>query len=73
MKVQDLISAKKDAGVETVRPDATISEAAEKLRQKGIGAMVVSVTGRPPGSNCPAATTRHDSGRGAYRRCLAVG
>ena len=44
MKVQDLLSTK-GSDVATVEPDATIPTAIERLKQRGIGAMVVSETG----------------------------
>ena len=44
MKVQDLLSAK-GPEVATIEPDATIPAAVERLKQKRIGAMVVSQSG----------------------------
>ena len=44
MKVQDMLSAK-GSDVATVEPDATIPIAIERLKQRGIGAMVVSRSG----------------------------
>ena len=44
MKVQDLLSTK-GPDVATIEPDATIPEAVERLKQKRIGAMVVSRSG----------------------------
>lgn len=45
MKVASILK-RKGADVATVRPDATIAEAARELRTKGIGALVVSEDGR---------------------------
>jgi len=45
MQVHHVLSAKGDA-VATVGPDAPISDAVEQLRERGIGALVVSTDGR---------------------------
>jgi CBS domain-containing protein len=45
MQVHHILSVKGDA-VATVAPDAAISDAVEMLRQRGIGALVVSTDGQ---------------------------
>jgi CBS domain-containing protein len=45
MQVHHILSIK-GADVATVGPDAAISEAVEQLRQRGVGALVVSTDGR---------------------------
>jgi CBS domain-containing protein len=45
MKVQDLLKAKKNARVLTVRPDDTVSKFVRLLRAEDVGAMVVSRDG----------------------------
>jgi CBS domain-containing protein len=45
MQVHHILSVKGDA-VATVGPDAPISDAVEQLRERGVGALVVSTDGR---------------------------
>lgn len=45
MKVQDLLKAKKNGAVLTVRPEDTILNLLHRLRVEGVGAMVVSRDG----------------------------
>lgn len=47
MRVQDILKAKGDK-VETIRPDATVEDAARKLTSLGIGALIVSEEGEQP-------------------------
>ena len=42
MKVQNILKAKKNAGVLTVQPEYTILKLVQLLQLEGIGAMVVS-------------------------------
>lgn len=45
MRISDILSHKPAKQVVTIKPEATISEAAKLLSDKGIGAVVVSTTG----------------------------
>lgn len=45
MKVEQILSDKGADGVQTMRPDATVAEAAELLSARRIGAVVISTSG----------------------------
>jgi CBS domain-containing protein len=46
MLVQSILKSKAEAGVVTIAPGASVSEAAQLLAQKGIGTVVVSTDGQ---------------------------
>lgn len=46
MRVQQILKMKKDDGVVTIAPTATVNEALEMLSARGIGAVVVSADGK---------------------------
>jgi CBS domain-containing protein len=48
MLVQQILNSKPEGGIVTVKPDCTVSDAAEVLSSKKIGAVIVSSDGKTP-------------------------
>ena len=48
MLVRQILNAKPQPGVETIPPDASVAEAAQRLSEKRIGSLVVCADGKAP-------------------------